>query len=289
MYKIQNSDQTLAAESCAISRNRTIVIKMGGSFLDHLQGQKAFVEDIFHLYKEGFNVVIVHGGGKEISGRLKRLGIDSAFTEGYRVTDQETMEEVEMTLSGKVNKDLVLKLGLCGVKAIGISGKDGLMLKVKKKKLLKSGKVIDIGLVGEVETVDISLINLLHSSGYVPVVSPIGYDPSGKTYNINADLAASAIAGALKASKLILMTDVKGVYGAYPDESTFISTMTQSDCMAFLNNGADHKGMKPKLESAIEALNHGAQSVHIINGSEPHSLMTALFSNHAIGTQIKVG
>lgn len=269
-----------------VEENTVVVIKMGGSFLEYPEGLNAFMEDVAYLYNHGLKVVIVHGGGKEINARLKKMDIPSEFKAGYRVTDEASMEEVEMTLSGKINKALAHSLGRQGVKALGLSGKDGQLLKVRKKWILNEDKVLDLGLVGEVISVEPEILHILTQHNYVPVISPIGFDEGGQTYNINADLAASAIAGALKSKHLILMTDVKGLYLTYPDESTFMETMTVAECQRFLDNGTDHKGMKPKIESAIEAIHQGTNTVTIINGSEPHSLVRAMMTEEKVGTVI---
>lgn len=267
-------------------KQKVVVVKMGGSFLEHLEGKDAFIQDISLLQLLGMKVIVVHGGGKEISARLSRLGLESVFESGYRVTSDETMDEVEMTLSGRIGKELVLKLNRSGVKAAGINGKDGLLIHARKKYMTSPEGPIDIGQVGDVEAINPEIIKMLLSNDYIPVVSPIGYDQDGNTYNINADAVASALAGALKAEKLILMTDVDGVYLDYPKEESFKSLLSQSECIEILKENTNLKGMGPKLECALEALSSGVKSIHIINGSVPHSLLIEIFSDKGIGTMI---
>lgn len=267
-------------------KQKVIVVKMGGSFLEHSSGKEAFIKDISLLQLLGMKVIIVHGGGKEISARLERIGIETVFESGYRVTSDAVMDEVEMTLSGRIGKELVLRLNQTGVKATGINGKDGLLIHAKKKYIEGDSGPIDIGQVGDVVQINPEILEMLLANDYIPVVSPIGFDPEGNTYNINADAAAAAIAGAMQSEKLILMTDVNGVYLDYPDEATFQSTLSQSACEALLRGKTELAGMRPKLECALEALSADVKSVHMINGSVPHSLLTELFSDKGIGTMI---
>lgn len=267
-------------------KQKVIVVKMGGSFLEHQEGKDAFIQDISLLQLLGMKVILVHGGGKEISARLDRLGLESVFESGYRVTSDEAMDEVEMTLSGRIGKELVLKLNQSGVKATGINGKDGLLINARKKYLEGPDGLIDLGQVGDVAQINPEIIEMLLANDYIPVVSPIGYDQEGNTYNINADAVASAIAGALKSEKLILMTDVNGVYLDYPNEASFKSQLSQAACEALLKDSIELKGMGPKLECALEALAADVKSVHIINGSVAHSLLTEIFSDKGIGTMI---
>lgn len=270
-------------------RQKIMVVKMGGSFVEHEIGKSAFIEDIALLSLLGMKVIIVHGGGKEISARLNRLGLKSHFEDGYRVTDEEAMDEVEMTLSGRIGKELVLRLNQSGVKATGINGKDGLLIRAKKKRLQREDEWVDLGQVGDVAEINPEMIEILLAHDYIPVVSPIGYDEAGLTYNINADNVASALAGALKAEKLILMTDVDGVYTDYPNKDSFVSKLSEKDCLTMIEHNKDLGGMRPKLTCAVEALNSGVHSVHLINGSTAHSLLTEIFSNEGIGTMIVKG
>lgn len=267
-------------------KQKVIVVKMGGSFLEHPEGKEAFIKDISLLQLLGMKVIIVHGGGKEISARLERIGIESVFESGYRVTSDAVMDEVEMTLSGRIGKELVLRLNQTGVKATGINGKDGLLIQAKKKYIESDDGPIDIGQVGDVVSINPDILEMLLANDYIPVVSPIGYDQEGNTYNINADAAAAAIAAAMQSEKLILMTDVNGVYLNYPDEASFQSTLSQSACEALLKENNNLAGMGPKLECALEALSTDVKSVHIINGSVAHSLLTEIFSDKGIGTMI---
>lgn len=267
-------------------RQKVMVVKMGGSFIEHEAGKAAFIEDIALLSLLGMKVIIVHGGGKEISARLNRLGLQSKFESGYRVTSEEVMDEVEMTLSGRIGKELVLKLNQSGVKAAGINGKDGLLIKAVRKVLTRDNETVDLGQVGDVEAINPEIIKMLVSNDYIPVVSPIGYDELGNTYNINADDVAAAIAGALEAEKLILMTDVDGVYLDYPNPESFQSKLDMKACKSILENDKNLGGMGPKLNCALDALASGVHSVHLINGSVAHSLLLEIFSDSGVGTMI---
>lgn len=267
-------------------KQKIVVIKMGGSFLDNEIGQSAFIKDAALLRVLGLQIVIVHGGGKRISEKLAFHGIESHFVDGYRITDDKTMDVVEMTLSGSIGKNIVNQLQLSGVKAVGLNGKDGQMMLARSKVHIHQGERVDLGHVGEIVSVDTALIRLLLKEEYVPVISPIGYDGTGRTYNLNADTAAAAIAGALQAEKLILMTDVDGVYKAYPNPDSLIREMSLNHCRSLIEHQAVAGGMIPKLSSVVEALESGVKSAHIINGSRPHSLITEIFSHEGIGTMI---
>lgn len=262
-------------------RDKTVVIKLGGSLADSPEGRRAILQDIVLLSLVGMKIVLVHGGGKEISARLDRMGIESEFVGGYRVTGDAAITEVEMVLTGRINTELTLLLNNGGIKAVGISGKDGGWLKATKKWVADG----DIGHVGEVANVDPTLINLLMSGGYTPVISPIGHDREGKTFNLNADDVASAVATAVGAEKLILMTDVDGIYKNYPDPESFVSKLNLDEAKALLQ--IVKGGMIPKLTCAVNALENGVHSVHLLNGSTPHSLLVEVFSDSGIGTMIE--
>jgi acetylglutamate kinase len=267
-------------------KDKVIVVKMGGSFIESLEGKAAFIEDVALLKLLGMKVIVVHGGGNEISARLSRLGLESIFQEGYRVTSVEAMDEVEMTLSGRIGKELVLKLNRCGVKAIGVSGKDGMLIEAQKKYLKHSATSLDLGQVGDVAKINPQMLQMFLENDYIPVVSPIGYDSLGNTYNINADSVAAGIAVHLKAEKLVLMTDVNGVYLDYPKEESFRSCLTSTACRLLLEDSSSLRGMGPKLECALQAVEQGVSCVNIINGSTKHSLLMEMMSNEAVGTQI---
>jgi len=258
--------------------NKIFVIKLGGSVIKNSKAKEAFIKDTVLLKYTGINPIVVHGGGTEISELMNRLGMKIEFKNGYRVTDKKTMEIVEMILVGKINKDIVLNLNLNGGKSIGLSGKDGNLFYSEKET-----KFGDIGSVGKIKKVNIDLINKILEDDYIPVVAPIGFDRNGVTYNINADIAASEIAKALKAEKLILMTDVDGVFKG----KKLISSITVKEAYELIENGIVSGGMVPKLQCAISAIENSVKAVHIINANVEHSLLIEIFSDKGIGTIIK--
>ncbi|MCD6545639.1 MAG: acetylglutamate kinase [Thermotogae bacterium] len=258
--------------------NKIFVIKLGGSVIKNSKAKEAFIKDTVLLKYTGINPIVVHGGGTEISELMNRLGMEIEFKNGYRVTDEKTMEIVEMILAGKINKDIVLNLNLNGGKSIGLSGKDGNLFYSEKET-----KFGDIGSVGKIKKVNIDLINKILEDDYIPVVAPIGFDRNGVTYNINADIAASEIAKALKAEKLILMTDVDGVFKG----KKLISSITVKEAYELIENGIVSGGMIPKLQCAISAIENSVKAVHIINANVEHSLLVEIFSDKGIGTIIK--
>ncbi|AEA34427.1 acetylglutamate kinase [Hippea maritima] len=259
--------------------SKTVVIKYGGSAMIEPKLRESFSKDVSLLKYVGINPIVVHGGGPEIGDVLKRLNIESKFYEGLRITDENTMEVVVMVLAGKVNKEIVLQINKNGGRAVGISGVDAQIIKAKKKLL----KDIDLGLVGDVESVNPTILMHLSESGYIPVVSPIGVDDDGKRYNINADSVASAIAISLKAEKLIYLTDTDGVLNK---EGELISSIEMSQISQMINDGTITGGMIPKLLSAKEAINKGVNKVHIINGTKIHSLLEEIFTQEGVGSQI---
>jgi len=230
----------------------------------------------------GLKPVIVHGGGPEINQMLKRLDIQSEFINGLRVTTKETMEVVEMVLAGKVNKQIVEMISGQGGSAVGITGKDGKILKTKK--LVKDGA--DLGFVGEIEEVNTSLIHTLMDNGFIPVISPIGSDDEGNTYNINADYAAVAIASALKAEKLVFLTDVEGVLKDKNDSSTLVSYLNDEEAKAYIESGIIAGGMIPKVECCMEAIEQGVSMVHILDGRLGHALVLEIYTHKGIGTMM---
>ncbi|MBO4903608.1 MAG: acetylglutamate kinase [Lachnospiraceae bacterium] len=258
---------------------KVIVVKYGGSAMADEELKKNVIKDVTLLKLVGFKPIVVHGGGKEISAWLGKTGKKSEFVNGLRVTDEETMEVAEMVL-GKVNKSLVTMVEELGVKAIGISGKDGGLLKVEKK--LADGK--DIGFVGEVTNVDTKILEDLLEKDFLPIVAPIGLDKDYNTYNINADDAACAIAKAMGANKLAFLTDIEGVYKDPDDASTFISRLTVSEVDALIDNGFIGGGMLPKLKNCTDAIKSGVSRVHILDGRKPHSLLLEVFTDTGIGT-----
>ncbi|WP_120168405.1 acetylglutamate kinase [Thermohalobacter berrensis] len=270
-------------------RGKTFVIKYGGSIFKMEKSKKAFIKDIVLLTFVGINIIIVHGGGPNISQMLDKLGIKTEFIKGLRVTDEETMEVVEMVLSGKINKKIAADLCKNGVNAIGISGADGNLI-IATKKYLKEGKEkINIGNVGEIVNVNQNLLNDLIDKGYLPVISPIGYDNEGNVYNVNADYAAAAISSSLKCEKLIYLTDVKGLYKDIEDSNSFISSITIDEINEYIRTGVINGGMLPKMECCIKAIKGGTKDVHLIDGRLEHSLLLEIFTDKGIGTMIKGG
>ncbi|MBS5214294.1 MAG: acetylglutamate kinase [Clostridiales bacterium] len=262
-------------------KGKIIVVKYGGSAMIDHELKKSVVRDIALLKLVGFRPIVVHGGGKEITKWCGKMGIESTFVNGLRVTDKATMEIAEMVLN-KVNKGLVSMLEKIGVHAVGISGKDGSILKVKKK----YSKGQDIGFVGEVTKVNTKLLHTLLDSDVVPVICPIGSDEGCYSYNVNADDAACAIASAMGAAKLAFLTDIEGVYTDPADKTTLISRMNVPEAEAFLESGLAGGGMLPKLQNCIDAIKSGVSRVHILDGRIEHSLLLEFFTDHGIGTAI---
>ena len=260
---------------------KIIVVKYGGSAMIDEELKKSVIEDVVLLKLVGFKPVIVHGGGKEISRWVSKVGMETQFVNGLRVTDADTMELAEMVLS-KVNKELVAKVQSLGVKAAGISGKDGGLLTVKKK--YSDGQ--DIGFVGEVTKVDTQIITDLLEKDFLPIVFPVGMDSEFNTYNINADDAASAIATALKAEKLAFLSDVEGVRLDPEDPESVISELYIPEAEELIDSGIVAGGMLPKIQNCIDALNKGVSRVHIMDGRIPHSLLLEIFTNKGTGTAL---
>ena len=260
---------------------KIIVVKYGGSAMANEELQKNVIKDVTLLKLVGFKPIIVHGGGKEISRWVAKTGKEAKFVNGLRVTDEETMEIAEMVL-GRVNKNLVSMVQELGVKAVGLSGKDGGLLKVEKK--LAGGE--DIGFVGEITEVNPKVLFDLLEKDFLPIVAPIGFDENFQTYNINADDAACAIARAVGAQKLAFLTDIEGLYRDIEDKSSFISRLTASQADELLGSGFIGGGMLPKLTNCISAIRNGVNRVHILDGRIAHSLLVEIFTNEGIGTAI---
>ncbi len=260
---------------------KIIVVKYGGSAMVDEDLKRKVIEDVVLLKLVGFKPIIVHGGGKEITKWIDKVGMDTKFVNGLRVTDEPTMEIAEMVLN-KVNKSLVKIVEELGVKACGISGKDGAMLQVNKK--YSNGE--DIGFVGEVKNVDPSIIYTLLENDFLPIICPIGVDDDFNTYNINADDAACAIATAVNAEKLAFLTDIEGVYKDPSDKSTLISELSLDEARALISDGFIGGGMLPKLNNCIDAIESGVSRVHILDGRKPHCLLLEIFTNKGIGTAI---
>ena len=269
---------------------KAVVVKYGGHAMGDASLSAAFARDIVLMRQVGINVIVVHGGGPQIGAMLDRIGVESEFIDGLRVTTSEAVDVVEMVLSGQVNKSIVAQIASEGGRAVGLSGKDGGLLRVKKltrtKRDLDSNieKVIDLGFVGEPEKVDPYILEAMSEKSIIPVVAPIGWDPAGNTYNVNADTAAGAIAGALKASRLLMLTDVSGVLDK---EGDLIQELSIDDCKALQEDGTLSGGMIPKVENCIDAVNLGVEGAVIIDGRVPHGVLLELFTEHGSGTLIR--
>ncbi len=260
---------------------KIIVVKYGGSAMVDEELKHQVIQDVVLLKLVGFKPIIVHGGGKEISRWVGKVGMEPHFVNGLRVTDGPTMEIAEMVLN-KVNKSLVQLVNELGVKAVGISGKDGMMLECRKK--CPGG--VDIGFVGEITNVAPKVIYDLLEKDFLPIICPIGFDEQFYSYNINADDAACAIAQAVKAEKLAFLTDVEGLYRDFEDKSSLISAITVEEAQQFIDAGGLGGGMLPKLQNCIDAINNGVNRVHILDGRIPHCLLLEIFTNKWIGTAI---
>ena len=269
---------------------KTIVIKYGGNAMVEEHLKEGFARDITLLKFVGLHPVVVHGGGPQIGSVLEKMGIDSEFVDGMRVTDEPTMDVVEMVLVGKVNKEIVAQISQEGGKAVGLSGKDGRLILSKKLHLVrpqaedKPPEIIDIGMVGEVVAVNPAVIQTLEDGGFIPVIAPVGVGESGETYNINADRVASKVAVALNAMKLILLTDVEGVLDK---NGSLISSMKVGAAQEMLGEGTISGGMIPKIQCGLEAVQHGVGRVHIIDGRKRHAVLLELLTDKGIGTEIR--
>jgi acetylglutamate kinase len=268
---------------------KTVVIKYGGHAMKEEELKGSFAQDIVLMKYIGMHPVVVHGGGPQIGRMLERLGKKSDFLGGMRVTDEETMDIVEMVLVGKVNKEIVTLINRHGGRAIGLSGKDGRLIEARKLHLFRyqgddrPPEILDLGLVGEVARINVEILKILEKSNLIPVVAPVGVGKSDETYNINADLVAGRIAGGLRAEKLILMTDVQGVLDA---GGRLVSSLTVAEAADLLQDDVLKGGMIPKVQCAIDAVQAGVQKVHIVDGRLPHSVLLELFTDAGIGTEI---
>lgn len=272
---------------------KTVVVKYGGNAMINAELKRSVIQDIILMKYIGLNPVVVHGGGPEITALLKQLGKESSFVSGLRVTDAATVGVAEMVLVGKVNTELVGLLNQQGAKAVGLSGKDADLIVAEKHlaKVYENGdeKEVDIGFVGDVAAVNPGLLWTLIDQGYIPVVAPIGVGADGESYNINADYVAGEIAGALKAEKLLLLTDVEGIYRDWRDKSTFLATLTADEAEKLIREGSIEGGMIPKVEACTRALSGGAAKAHIIDGRLMHSLLLEVFTDTGIGTEVISG
>jgi acetylglutamate kinase len=268
---------------------KTFVIKYGGAAQVKDELKESFAKDIVLLNFIGIKTTIVHGGGPMISATMEKMGKKPMFVQGQRVTDKETMDIVEMVLGGLVNKEIVSLINNHGGKAVGLSGKDAGLIKAKKKMIKKSSEsgieeIIDIGLVGEVTHVDPHIISCLEKDGFIPVISPVGVGPKGETLNINADYIAASVAAALKAEKLMLLTDVPGLMDK---KGRIISAVTKRQTKKLFEDGTITGGMMPKVQACLKAIEGGVSKTHIIDGRIPHCLLLELFTREGIGTEIR--
>ncbi len=267
-----------------------MVIKIGGHAMVNEEILEKTVQDILLLYFVGIRPVVVHGGGPEISEKMEKFGIKPKFVDGLRVTDEDTIEIVEMVLDGKINSKIVSYFIKNGGKAVGMSGKDGLLVVAKKKKIKKkvgeSEIEIDLGYVGETEYVNPQILEILIQNGYIPVISPVAIDLNGNIYNMNADIVAGDIAASLKAKKLIMLTDVDGIYRIKETKKSLISKMNIKELEKMMRRGEIKGGMIPKVESIMRALKGGVEKAHVINGSREHAILLELFTREGIGTMI---
>ena len=260
---------------------KRVVIKYGGAAMTECGLKMKVMQDIVLMKYVGMHPIVVHGGGPDITGMLGRLNIDTEFVNGLRVTDHATMEVVEMVLGGKVNKEIVSGLNASGGKAVGISGKDGGLIKARP--IDPSGK---LGFVGEVETVNPQIIETLIENGYIPVIAPIGIDDEQQSYNINADLVAASIAVGMKADKLVLLTDVPGLLEDKNDNSSLISILKVSQVPDYIETGVIAGGMIPKVTCCVEAVTGGVSRTHIVDGRVPHSILLEIFTKEGVGTMV---
>jgi|UniRef100_A0A7V6DQZ8 acetylglutamate kinase len=269
-------------------QGQTLVVKYGGAAQQDPLLKKGFARDITLLQTLGIHVVLVHGGGPQIGEFLKVLNIPTRFVEGMRVTDQRTMDIVEMVLAGKINKEIVNLINSAGGRAVGLSGKDGRLVEGQKLEFYRPREdeppeIIDIGLVGEVTGVNTDLIRALLDQHFLPVLAPVGVSEQGETLNINADLVAGAVAGAMGAAKLILLTDVSGVLDR---DGRLVSSLTRYQAVTMIENGAISGGMIPKIKCCLEALEEGVTKAHILDGRVPHAVLLEIFTDSGVGTEI---
>ena len=281
--------QTLAEALPYIKRfhGKTIVVKYGGNAMTDPALQKSFAHDVVLLKLVGMNPVVVHGGGPQIEALLKRIGKTGEFVQGMRVTDAETMDVVEMVLGGAVNKDIVTLINQAGGKAVGLTGQDGGFIRAKKLMLQDKDRpkqLLDIGQVGEIDSIDPQVISVLEAGGFIPVVAPIGVGANGESFNINADLVAGKLAEILKAEKLVLLTNTPGVLDK---EGKLLTGLTAKQIDALFADGTLSGGMLPKISSALDAARSGVKSVHIIDGRVEHALLLEILTDQGVGTLIR--
>ena len=269
--------------------NKTVVVKYGGHAMTDEALRHSFARDMVLLKCVGVRPVIVHGGGPQIDATMKRLGIQAQFVAGLRVTDAETMDIVEMVLGGKLNKEIVALINVHGGQAVGLSGKDANLIVATKKQLYRPltpggpPELVDIGQVGEVKTINTAIIDVLGSQGFIPVISPTGVGEQGESYNINADTVAGDIAAALKAEKLLFLTDVAGILDR---DKKLLPTLNPDEIRTLKQDGVIDGGMLPKVDACLHALTHGVAKTHIIDGRVPHAVLLELFTDRGVGTEL---
>ncbi len=270
--------------------NKTVVIKYGGNAMENEELKSSFARDVTLMKTVGINPVVVHGGGPQIGGLLKRLGKESEFVQGMRVTDSETMDVVEMVLGGLVNAEIVNLINRHGGGAVGLTGKDGDLIRARKLFLRRDApeaqapEIIDIGHVGEVESIDVRVLHMLVNSDFIPVIAPIGVGKEGHSYNINADLVAGKVAEVMQAEKLILLTNAAGLTDK---EGTVLTGLTAQRVDELIADGTIYGGMLPKIRTALDAVKAGVGASHIIDGRVPHAVMLELFTDQGVGTLIR--
>ena len=266
---------------------KTVVIKYGGNAMESDELKNSFARDVTLLKAVGITPVVVHGGGPQIGNMLKRLNIDSQFVHGIRITDASTMDVVQMVLGGLVNKEIVTLINNNGGRAIGVTGKDGRFIRARRLKKttidLKIQKSIDMGQVGEVDSIDTDIITMLHDSDFIPVIAPIGVDDTGASFNINADLVAGHLARALTAEKLLLLTNTAGLLD---NDGKLLNRLNSLQAAELINNGTIYGGMLPKIQCALDAVRCGVTAAHIIDGRVPHAVLLELLTDHGVGTLI---
>ncbi|MEP4145733.1 MAG: acetylglutamate kinase [Halioglobus sp.] len=268
---------------------KTIVVKFGGNAMVDPELHESFARDVVLMKLVGMNPVVVHGGGPQIGSLLEKLNIHTEFVDGMRVTDEETMDVVEMVLGGSVNKEIVSSINRNGGKAIGVTGKDGQLIRARKLKVtryspeLDASEIIDIGHVGEVEQIDTEVLKVILESNFIPVIAPIGVDSQGNSYNINADLVAGKLSEVLQAEKLMLLTNVAGLLNK---EGEILTGLSTAEVDSLIADGTIHGGMLPKIGCALDAVKSGVASSHIIDGRVPHAVLLEIFTDEGIGTLI---
>lgn len=285
MNKLLNKANILieALPYIQVLSGKTVVIKYGGSAMNNDDMTNTILQDITLLKYVGANPILVHGGGNAINGMLSKLNIESHFHNGLRVTDKKTMEVVEMVLSGSINKKIVTQLNKIGAQAIGLSGKDANLIKVKKQ-IARDG--VDLGFVGKITDINVNILNELSQNGYIPVIAPIGVGEDGESYNVNADLVAGEVAAALHAEKLMFLTDIDGIQMDPTNPESLISVISVDQIYRLIEQRIIQGGMIPKVMGCIKGIEKGVSRTHIVNGTSPHPIILEIFTDKGIGTMV---